>query len=194
MSWGSWQQRSNGLFWLQKSSAVQKEPVSKPANKPAQPPESDRHASHPKTTPSASTVSPPPSTYKDKNEDAFIDSSFRVCKTCKKSRILDKRATNKFPLGTYDYGGNKVPVQFTCDMLVETTCSSEEDIVPYIFSNDKPKEKEQYLIVELSTNPRIPTCAIMVITGKPKETISAYDIIHDAVSYTHLTLPTNREV
>ena len=67
-----------------KSSAAQKEPDSNPANKTAHLPESDRNASQPKTTPAAPTVSSAPSTDKDKNEDAFIDSSFRVCKTCKK--------------------------------------------------------------------------------------------------------------
>ena len=73
----------------------------------------------------------------------MISSSFRVCKTCKKRRIIDKKETNKFPLGTYEYGGNKISIQFTCDMLVETTCRSEEDIVHYIFRNDKSKEEKK---------------------------------------------------
>ena len=37
--------------------------------------------------------------------DVFKNCSFRVCGKCKKTRILDSRATLKYPLGSYRYGG-----------------------------------------------------------------------------------------
>ena len=36
-------------------------------------------------------------------ENNFRDSYFRVCRKCSKTRILDIRAVNKFPLGSYYY-------------------------------------------------------------------------------------------
>ena len=59
--------------------------------------------------------------------------SFRVCKICQQTRVLDERATKKFPLGSYQYGNNEVHVEFTCDRLVNTTCETEEDILPFDF-------------------------------------------------------------
>ena len=47
-----------------------------------------------------------------------------------KTRILDERATKKYPLGTYVYGGKTYHISFECNNLVNTTCDLEDDITP----------------------------------------------------------------
>ena len=62
-------------------------------------------------------------------ENDFRDSYFRVCQKCSKTRILDKRAVNKFPLGSYYYAGQMRKIVFECSRLVSTDCSVPEDVV-----------------------------------------------------------------
>ena len=127
------------------------------------------HASQPTTTADQSADSTDIHT-------VFSNCSFRVCKKCKRTRVLDERATKKFPLGTYEYGPKTVLVEFTCDKLVNTTCGSEEDIRPFMLNNDTPSD---CLIVDKSKNPRLPTCSISAVITETTVTHMANDIVHD---------------
>ena len=62
-------------------------------------------------------------------ENDFRDSYFRVCQKCSKTRILDIRAVNKFPLGSYYYAEQMRKIVFECSRLVGTDCSVPEDVV-----------------------------------------------------------------
>ena len=62
-------------------------------------------------------------------ENDFRDSYFRVCRKCSKTRILDIRAANKFPLGSYYYAEQMRKIVFECSRLVGTDCSVPEDVV-----------------------------------------------------------------
>ena len=62
-------------------------------------------------------------------ENNFRDSYFRVCQKCSKTRILDIRAVNKFPLGSYYYAEQMRKIVFQCSRLVATDCSVPEDVV-----------------------------------------------------------------
>ena len=66
----------------------------------------------------------------------FKDSTFRLCEICNKTRILDFRAANKYPLGCYRYGGKLEKVRFDCSRLVDTACDVPEDIVMGEVSED----------------------------------------------------------
>ena len=59
----------------------------------------------------------------------FDKAAARVCEKCYKTRILDFRAAEKFPLGSYKYGGQIHKIRFDCTRLVNTNCDSPEDIV-----------------------------------------------------------------
>ena len=61
-------------------------------------------------------------------ENDFRDSYFRVCRKCSKTRILDIRAANKFPLGSYYYAEQMRKIVFECSRLVSTDCSVPEDV------------------------------------------------------------------
>ena len=119
----------------------------------------------------------------------FSNCSLRVCKRCKRTRVLDERATTKFPLSTYEYGRRTVLVEFTCDKLVSTTCGTEEDITRFTFNNDTPTYLEDCLIVDKSRNPRIPTCSIWAIinetsvTNMPNDNVHEIKIVGNAASY-----------
>ena len=62
-------------------------------------------------------------------ENDFQGSYFRVCQKCRKTRILDIRAVNKFPLGSYYYCEQMRKIVFQCSRLVGTDCSVPEDVV-----------------------------------------------------------------
>ena len=62
-------------------------------------------------------------------ESVFCKSSFRVCEQCHKTRILDFRASDKYPLGSYRYGQKLERVRLTCSRLVDIDCDTGEDIV-----------------------------------------------------------------
>ena len=62
-------------------------------------------------------------------ENDFRGSYFRVCQKCSKTRILDIRAVNKFPLGSYYYAEQMRKIVFECSRLVGTDCSVPEDVV-----------------------------------------------------------------
>ena len=57
----------------------------------------------------------------------FINSSLRVCRKCFKTRVLDKRARYKYPLGYFVYGGKENRVLFECNRLV-SSCGSENNL------------------------------------------------------------------
>ena len=58
----------------------------------------------------------------------FSTCNFRVCSRCKKTRLIDERASKCFPLGTYKYANKTIRPKFQCDMLVDITCRTKEDI------------------------------------------------------------------
>ena len=58
----------------------------------------------------------------------FTNSSLRVCRKCFKTRVLDKRARYKYPLGYFVYGGKENRVLIECNRLVSTDCDTKEDI------------------------------------------------------------------
>ena len=55
----------------------------------------------------------------------FINSSLRICRKCFKTRVLDKRARYKYPLGYFVYGGKENRVLFECNRLVSTDCDTK---------------------------------------------------------------------
>ena len=115
------------------------------------------------------------------NHEPFSNCSFRVCRFCKKTRILDHRAAKKFPLGTYKYAGKIINVQFACANLVDTTCESEQDISPLVLKDSIP---DTWLIVQISSNPQMPTCALLVnnngtyLTNTASENILKIELLH----------------
>ena len=94
---------------------------------------------------------------------------------------MDHRAAKKYPLGTYKYAGKIINVQFTCANLVDTSCNSEEDIVPVIPKDNVPNT---WLIVQVSNNPQMPTCALLVknngsyLTNTASENIVKIELLH----------------
>ena len=93
------------------------------------------------------------------NNNNFVKCNFRVCFSCKKTRLLDERASKCFPLGTYNYSNKKNRPKFQCAMLVDITCSTKEDIEQLPLPNDIPSS---WLIVEISYESSTPTCAVIV--------------------------------
>ena len=53
---------------------------------------------------------------------------FEFVTKCSKTRILDIRAVNKFPLGSYYYAEQMRKILFECSRLVGTDCSVPEDV------------------------------------------------------------------
>ena len=93
----------------------------------------------------------------DTYEDIFKICSFRVCEKCKKTRILDNRAREKYPLGYYDYGGKSERVRFECSRLVATDCTTPDDVMTGDIKEDKIR-----LLVLKSENPLSPTSALLL--------------------------------
>lgn len=89
--------------------------------------------------------------------------SFRVCGKCLKTRILDDRASSKYPLGSYQCGDKTYHLQFECNNLVNTTCDIDEDIKPKILSPDITRESTSpCLLVDKTIDPRKPTCGLLI--------------------------------
>ena len=53
-----------------------------------------------------------------------------------KTRVLNKRARYKYPLGYYIYGGKENRVLFECSRLVGIDCHSEDDLETGKFNDD----------------------------------------------------------
>ena len=63
------------------------------------------------------------------SESKYSSSAIRCCALCKKYRLIDARAKTKYPLGTYAYKGESKSIHFQCDMLVNTHCQTENDLI-----------------------------------------------------------------
>ena len=93
------------------------------------------------------------------NLKQYAECNFRVCSQCHKTRLLDERASKCFPLGSYVYAKKTIRPFFHCDMLVDITCDTEEDIALLPLPDVIPS---YWLIVEMSTTSSAPTCALLV--------------------------------
>ena len=82
----------------------------------------------------------------------FKDCHFRVCSRCEKTRLFDKRASKCFPLGSYFYANRNIRPVFHCDMLVDISCDTEEDIT-LLPLPEKIPPSYSWLIVEMSNKP-----------------------------------------
>ena len=98
----------------------------------------------------------------NESADDLSTCSFRVCSKCAKTRLLDFRATKKFPLGSYSYVGKSIRAVFTCEMLVKTTCDTPEDISKITMPDTLP---DSWLIVDVSYEASLPTCAFFVLNN-----------------------------
>ena len=90
---------------------------------------------------------------------------------CNKTRILDFRAANKYPLGCYRYGGKLEKVRFDCSRLVDTDCNVPEDIVLGLI-NDMIN-----LLVLKKENGSPPTSGILVKRGNILEETSRKKVV-----------------
>ena len=63
------------------------------------------------------------------NEIVLSEFYLRKCHVCYKVRWLGKRAAEKFVLGSYSYGEVDRQVHFSCNLLHDTSCDEEDDIV-----------------------------------------------------------------
>ena len=103
---------------IRKQPSIKKEAVSKDSNRKSNRPPVPPTVSEPQPTNAAPDASQPattdPAQETDKAKRKFAEDkwSFRVCKSCKKTRVLDERATKKFPLGSYEYCGKKIVVDY----------------------------------------------------------------------------------
>ena len=61
----------------------------------------------------------------------------RSCEKCSKYRVLGKRAATKYTNAKYKYEGDEHNVHFECGNLVDTSCSTSEDILKVETSNYK---------------------------------------------------------
>ena len=84
----------------------------------------------------------------------------RRCCECSKLRVLDGRAAAKYPLGSYTYAGKQQMVKFTCDRLVETTCTTAADVAPC--TRDKPSAWVALAVVQ--PGDRLPPAVIRLQT------------------------------
>ena len=78
-------------------------------------------------------------------------------KSVKKIRGLDQRATAKFPLGYFIWGGVESRVRFYCSKLVDTDCESVEDI----YLGEK-NDSKVYLFTKTEENKLRPASGIFL--------------------------------
>lgn len=123
--------------------------------------------------PGTSTSSQSPSEAgKEPEENWYNSCNFRVCTRCNKTRILDKRASKCFPLGSYYYAKRNIRPTFHCDMLVDTVCETEEDIVQLQRPDTIPGS---WLIADVSNLSFEPTSALLVELNKTKHSNDTND-------------------
>ena len=97
------------------------------------------------------------------DDEKLATCNFRVCSRCNKTRVLDERASKCFPLGSYTYDNQCIRPVFHCDMMVDISCDTEEDITSLPLPDDLPNTLPySWLVVEFSDKPSLPTCALFV--------------------------------